>query len=387
MKSKDDLVLHDDWSVLVSFLPYGWKEKAKELGALRRCRRFADAEPLLRTLLIHLADGCSLRETAVRAEEGGIAAVSDVALLKRLKAAGEWMRWMACGLMDRWSGKPPSAVLNNRLRIRLIDGSLVQEPGSTGSSWRVHYSIQLPSLQCDEVHVEGPKTGESFKRFAVQEGDLLVADRGFAHHEGIAHVLNGGGDLLVRLSLTSLILEGEDGKAFPLLANLRSLSGTRIGDWDVWLRKGESVIAGRVCAIKKSREAAERARRHTYRDSNRKGHTVRPQTLESAEYTFVFTTVDRGRLKAADILELYRGRWQIEMAFKRLKSSIAIGHLKKTDLEAAKALIHGKLLVAFLIEALLTAAEKFSPWGYHIGEETQENQIPVEGNVLDASPG
>ena len=55
MKSKDDWVLQDDWSVLVTFLPYGWKEKVKELGAWRRCRRFADAEPLLRTLLIHLA--------------------------------------------------------------------------------------------------------------------------------------------------------------------------------------------------------------------------------------------------------------------------------------------------------------------------------------------
>ena len=386
MKSKDNWILQDDWSVLVTFLPCGWKEKAKELGALRRCRRFADAEPLLRTLLIHLADGCSLRETVVRAEEGQIATVSDVALLKRLKAAGEWMRWMARGLMDCWSWKSPPAILNNKLRIRLVDGSLVQEPGSTGSSWRIHYSIQLPSLQCDEVHVEGPKTGESFKRFAVQKGDLLVADRGFAHRDGIAHVVSSGGDVLVRLSLTSLTLEGEDGAPFPLLANLRGLSNIRIGDWDVWLRKGESVIAGRVCAIKKSRAAAERARRHAYRDSNRKGHAIRPQTLESAEYTFVFTTVDRGRLKAADILELYRGRWQIEMVFKRLKSIIAIGHLKKTDLEAAKAWIHGKLLVVFLIEALLAAAEKFSPWGYYIGMETQENQIFVEGDVLDASP-
>jgi len=292
------------------------------------------------------------------------------------------MRWMACGLMDCWNWKSPSAVLNNKLRIRLVDGSLVQEPGSTGSSWRIHYSIRLPSLQCDEVHVEGPKTGESFKRSAVQKGDLLVADCGFARRDGIAHIV-GGGDVLVRLSLT---LKGEDGTPFPLLANLHSLSNTKIGDWDVWLRKGESVIAGRVCAIKKSCAASERARRHAHRDSNRKGHTIRPQTLESAEYTFIFTTVDRGRLKAADILELYRGRWQIEMTFKRLKPIIAIGHLKKTDLEAAKAWIHGKLLVVFLIEALLAAAEESFPWGYYIGEETQENQIPVEGDVLDASP-
>ena len=48
----------DDWDVVLAFLPEGWEQKAKELGALRRCRRFKDPGVLLRTLLIHLADGC-----------------------------------------------------------------------------------------------------------------------------------------------------------------------------------------------------------------------------------------------------------------------------------------------------------------------------------------
>ncbi len=123
----------DDWDVLQSFLPLGWQERARELGALRRCRKFADAEILLRTLLIHLADGCSLRETAVRAEQGRLVSVSDVALLKRLKGSGEWMRWMAIGLMESWVSKPPTAFLRQNLRIRMIDSSSIQEPGSTGT--------------------------------------------------------------------------------------------------------------------------------------------------------------------------------------------------------------------------------------------------------------
>jgi len=81
----------ENWDVVLTFLPGGWEEKAKELGALLRCRGFTNAEALLRTLLIHLADGCSLRETAVRAKSGEIASISDVALLKRLKASGEWL--------------------------------------------------------------------------------------------------------------------------------------------------------------------------------------------------------------------------------------------------------------------------------------------------------
>ena len=115
-----------------------------------------------------------------------------------------------------------------------------------------------------------------------------------------------------------------------------------------------------------------------------KGQLVRPETVESAAYIFVFTTLDR-RFNPTTILEIYRGRWQIELTFKRLKSIIGIGHLKKTDLEAAKAWIHGKLLVAFLIEALIVAAERFFPWGYPICKTYPEVAMPLERNLINAS--
>lgn len=375
----------EDWEALLAFLPWGWQDKAKELGALRRCRKFASAEALLRTLLIHLADGCSLRETAVRARYGNIASASDVALLKRLKASGEWLRWMAVEIMSEWVERQPSAIFGKDLHVRIIDGSTIQEPGSTGSTWRIHYSIHLPSLQCDEVHVTAPEVGESFKRFTVHPGELFIGDRGFAHREGISHVINGGGDVLVRINLTNLPLAEADGTPFPLLARLRTLTGARLGDWDVWMPYNNALIPGRVCAIKKNKQAAESARRKALKENGRKGHTVRPETVEAAGYTFVFTTLDR-RFNPTTILEIYRGRWQIELVFKRLKSIIGLGHLKKTDTEAAKAWIHGKLFVAFLIEALIIAGERFFPWGYPICRDLQEVPVSLEGNFINASP-
>jgi hypothetical protein len=87
----------------------------------------------------------------------------------------------------------------------------------------------------------------------------------------------------------------------------------------------------------------------------------------------------------ATVLEIYRGRWQIELAFKRLKSIIALGHLRKTDLEGAKAWLHGKLLVAFLIEALIIAGERFFPWGYPIVQEPPAAPLYLERNIAHAS--
>jgi hypothetical protein len=368
MENPNLLDQEQDWPYLLTFLPNGWQQKAKEQGALLRSRNFPNSEILLRILLIHLADGCSLRETVARAKAGGLVSITDVALLKRLKSSGEWLRWMAQELMKTWIEKQPTSVFTSMHNIRIIDGSSIQEPGSTGSNWRLHYSICLPSLRCDEVYVTSPKIGESFKRFTVKPGDLFLGDRGYAHRAGILHVTNGGGDVLVRLNLTNVPLATSDGQPFELLEHLRSLTGTKIGDWKVWVPFESTLVPGRICAIKKNKEATEKARKKALKENGRKGAKVKPETIESAGYIFVFTTLD-DEIKPATILEMYRGRWQIELVFKRLKSIIGLGHLKKTDAEAAKAWIHGKLLVAFLIEALIVAGETFFPWGYPISTD------------------
>ena len=72
---------------------------------------------------------------------------------------------------------------------------------------------------------------------------------------------------------------------------------------------------------------------------------------------------------------MYRGRWQVEIAFKRLKSIMGLGHLKKTDIDAAKSWIHGKLFVSFLIEALIAGGESFFPWGYPLCQRVEA--LPV----------
>lgn len=377
----------EDWQVVLRVLPLGWQKKARELGALRRYREFADAATLLRVLLIHLAEGCSLRETAVRAAEGRLVTVSDVALLKRLRVSGEWFRWMGEELMRRWmTARPVLPLLGAGWRVRIVDGSTVNEPGATGSTWRLHYAVGLPALACEEVHVTATSVGESLRRFHVAAGDLLIADRGFATRNGVRHVHQHGGAVIVRLNLTNLPLSDRDGQPFALLSQLRTLNVDQIGDWPVAVsqdKKGSPPITGRVCAIKKSQTAAERSRVKAERESRRGGHQVQPETLEAAEYIFVFTTL-AADIPAPAILEMYRGRWQVELTFKRLKSLLALGHLKKVDPQGAKAWLQGKLLVAILIETLIALAERFFPWGYPLVPDSAS--LPLAGNLTHAAP-
>ena len=361
----NEKTLNEDWDVLTSFFPEGWEDKAFETGALLRRRKIDSPKTLLRLLLIHLADGMSLRTTSAYAREANLCDINDAALLHRLRSSGEWLRWMAASLYENSVIQIRPFGFAAKHRVRLIDASLISEPGSTGSDWRLHYSINLEDLYCDTFEVTDKHTGESFRNFQAQSHDLLVADRGYCNRRGILHVVNQDADVLVRFNSTTLPLFNHRGGRVRVLDKLRTLKGKSVGDWNVYLTNdnGEKV-SGRLCAIRKSRESIEKAHKKILQDASKKQRTPKPETFEYAEYVILFTTVNRHRLKKNDVMELYRARWQIELSFKRLKGIMKLGHLHKIDPESCKAWLHGKMFVAMLVESIYQEAEFFSPWGY-----------------------
>ena len=364
-----------DWEVVMQMLPAQWEAKAGELGAVRRLRGFASVGSLLRVLLIHLADGCSLRETAVRASAGGLAAVSDVALLKRLRGCGAWFEWMARELAGGMALPSAGDALLPGRRVRLVDGSSVCEPGATGSTWRLHYALNLHTLSCDEVHVSEASVGESLTHFDIRAGDVIMADRGFAKRSGLRHVVQRKGDVVLRTGLTQLPLHDRRGRRLEMLPLLRKLAIGQAADWPARVQDDSGAVAVRVCAYKKTAAQTLAAQQAIQQEARKKQRKVQPQTLEAAGYVIVVTTL--AEPSAATIMEFYRRRWQIELAFKRLKSLLQLGHLKKFDKEGARAWLQGKLLVACLIEKLILTAERFSPWGY-AASDSSSTAAPLE---------
>jgi len=359
-----------EWELLASLLPVGWRELAKETGAVRR-RRGEMQEPkvLLQVLLLHVATGLSLKQAAARATAQGLAKLSDVALLKRLRSSEGFLRELSRRLFSdsRFGGGALPLLAGHRLRA--VDATTVKEPGSTGTDWRVHYSISLPEMACDFYEVTDDKGGETYIRVPVHSGDVLLGDRGYCHREGVAQVLKQGGDVIVRLSSNSFpLLQAADLSDFPLLPSLRGLSGHTPSEWAVCFVAQQTLWNARLCAVRKSPAVAERAKQKLLRDAARKGKTVQPQTLEAAEYLFVLTTLPEEEATAEQVLHLYRARWQIELCFKRLKSLLRLGHVPKRADVSARAFIQGKLLTALLIERLLLQARFFSPWGFDLAK-------------------
>ncbi len=148
----------------------------------------------------------------------------------------------------------------------------------------------------------------------------------------------------------------EDGHRVELLPSLRELAAGEVLDVTLHYysepRKPASAKPLRICAIRKSPEQAERAKRKTRRKM-RAPHKkpLDPAAIEMSEYFVVGTSLPTDTFSSAQVLELYRLRWQL-------------GQLTKTDSESCRAWLYGKMLYALLCYAIVDKGRSFSPWGY-----------------------
>ena len=364
-------ILDENWNTLLSLLPENWEELAVSTGAMtRKMRNFKSAEAILRTLLLHIARGYSLRETVVRAKASGLASVSDVALLKRLRLAENWLKELCCSLLQERGLKLPQE--KRQFNIRLVDGTVIKEPGKTGSQWRLDYSISLPNFRCDYFDLtstKGKGTSENFQRMPVSANDCLIADRAFSDAADIHYLREHDAHVLVRVNTRSLPFFKEDkaDERFDLLKAVQTLKITGdVGEWQVYVRAptADTSVRGRLCVVRKSEQAIEISLKKLRRAASKEQRSLQEQTLEYAKYVIVFTTLPKRSFAAYEILNWYRIRWQIELVFKRFKSLAKLGHLPKHDDGSSRAWLYGKLFVCLLTEKLVTYSSAISPWGY-----------------------
>jgi len=227
---------------------------ARQSGAVERLRGFPSPEVLLRILMLHVARGYSLRETVACAKLASWSDISDVALLKRLRNSKEWLRLLCVELLRENLAYRLEEPISRTIRI--VDGTIVREPGKTGSQWRILYSIRLPTLVCDFFEVTatmGEGNGESLNRLPVGPHELILADAGYCSVTGIEYVWQRGADVLVRINPQSFVAYSASGRRISLLRRLRTLSKVvQLGEWGVVLHGQGSAIAGRLCAVRKS---------------------------------------------------------------------------------------------------------------------------------------
>lgn len=390
VRSMTPEALEQEWKTLLTMLPSDLERRACATGALRRRREVKSAADLVRLAFVYGLCDFSLRATASWAQERGLANLSDVAVLKRLKNAAPFLSELltqqlaARTLLPSLGVVPPTGPVGVR-RVRLVDATCASRPGATGTDWRVHLGFDLPTLCIDHAELTDASGGETFCRLPILAGDLLVGDRGYSHRRGLVAVAGAKGHVIVRLNWHNVPLQDRTGRPLDLLATLATLAPGEVGEWSVQTaphpKEALPAVEGRVIAVAKTLPEAEAARRRLRQQAKKKGKTVSPSTLAAAGYFFVFTTLAPAQLAARAVLELYRFRWQIELLFKRLKGLLAFEELTAKDEALCRATLLTKLLGALLVDALSGEALRgvaFSPWG--------ERALGSEGQLLAGLP-
>lgn len=352
-----------DWPALLSKL-----ERVIDLGATARTTRalvrrrgVGDAETLLRLALAYGPGGMSLRSAAAWAGLNGVAAISDVALLKRLRGSADWLGDIAGALLRKASDPGDAAVAR---RLRIVDGSSISRPGSAGTDFRLHAAYEPALARFTHLELTDVHGGESFSRIPIAPGDIVLGDRAYARAPALHEVVSAGADFIVRMAWSNVRLTSLDGRLIDWNAIYGTMMPGDVCEHQVRVeysgpgcrQRGKPLFHARLIVRRKDEEATARAAKATRRRHQKRadGKSMHPLTVATSGFLLLLTSMPADEMTAEDVWKTYRLRWQVEIAFKRLKSGLGIHRLPARDERLSRSWLMAHLIVALLIDEAVT---------------------------------
>ena len=353
-----------DWQIIVERLggAKALEASARETKAFLRPRVIGSAEELLRLILAYCLGERGLRLTCAWATASGLADISNVALLYRLRQCGDWLSLLIGRVLSTYAPEAGKGRL-----IRLIDATNVPQAGAAAKKknrvWRVHSAFDLPAERFGHFELTDHRESERLDRIPAIKGEIRIADRVYLQPDHMASVLDAGADIVVRAGWKSARWLDAEAEALDLPELLRKNAQAGRIDRPIGLaRKGHTPLDLRLVAIRKPPETAEAAKAKARRAAQRGGHQISKDTLTAAEWMLLITSLDAETFSTDDVLALYRLRWRIELGFKRLKSVIGLKGPPGEDERSARPWVLAHLLMILLLEPLVDAFEDSPRW-------------------------
>ena len=106
--------------------------------------------------------------------------------MKALRNSEEWLKSLCKNLHS--NNEVPAL---SGFKMKICDSTIVTEQGKTGSQWRIHYGISLPSFDCSHFLLtssKGKGNGESLSKYPVGPDDCFIADRGYSRFDDISYI-------------------------------------------------------------------------------------------------------------------------------------------------------------------------------------------------------
>lgn len=339
---------------LLQALPVELESHARAHGALQRARKLTSAAQLLRLVLGYCGLDWTLREAAGQFTLLG-QRLTDMAVRYRLCTALPWIRALLEQLMSAWL----PAATPGHLRFVVIDATTVQGPGATGTWYRLHVALDLVRLRLLHVALTDAHQGEGWDYYPLQEGDVVLVDRAYNQPRPLIEQADRGVSVVVRYNPHGMRVYEDSGVAIDVAQWLREQPAT-VHCRAVRISTDDAYLDATLHAWRLPSQAAAEARRRVRERARKKGRTPRAASLYLAQWVLVLSTLPATLLSTDTIMQLYRARWQAELAMKRLKSLLDLDRLRAREgSPLAELYLHGKLLYAWLLEQ---RAQRRRPW-------------------------
>lgn len=327
-------------------LPSNYQEMAYEFKAFSRPRKIRSPLQLLELVMLYCGMDFSLRSCAGQiAQMQGY--ISDTAVNDRLEACVPWVKAMLASVFGF-----ESIVNNGSLRIIIIDGSTVQEPGATQTTYRLHIAIDLVSLTFHQVELTTDKEGEHLGHYHLGEGDVVLLDRGYNQPKTLVPFIDDGGEVILRYNPhgMNLFSRNEEMTKINWQEELFQLD-EKPAAIPVYLCHNNKRIEGYLHAIPLPKEKAKEARRTARQRAKKKGRTASKRVLYISGWVLVFTSLPLEVIDTETASDIYRVRWQVELVIKRMKSLLNIDKLRAfKESKLADLYLYGKLLYIVVVE-------------------------------------
>ena len=230
---------------------------------------------------------------------------------------------------------------------------MVCSPGKSNKKYRTLHSVYDVVAQCFvTTEVTDRHVSEHLDVGSVQSNEIRLGDRGYARHTNLSAVVDAGGHYVVRFGARSFGMNDNEGNKILLWQLCKRAEAAGTIDMDVQIIKGRSgkCLPARIVIMPLPPEQAEAAREKMRKNMRKWERNVTEEALVTAGCIMLVTSLPRKTWSSDDILELYRQRWQIELAFKRLKSILDLERLRAFDADLTYAWINAVLLVALILE-------------------------------------
>lgn len=343
-------------ATLLREMPEGYEQACFDTGAIQRKRDIKNPDDLMMLNLFHLMTGCSLVDISTISKMSQIGDISDVAFMKRFKNCNDWFKWIIDKIVTGGLISYEAPKLLKKYRILAVDASEVKEKGRSSRLYRLHFALDITKMEAAIYRITTSQIGEKLNNFSFSKNDLILADRGYATTTGIEYCKKQGVDFILRANANNIRFCNKEGSIIDIRDKV---IGFESGEENVYAKTKEGdIIPVRICFKKKDEKSIEKTKKKLRRYQVKHQFKMSDKTKLFNEYIVVVTSL-KSDIKAEEVLELYRYRWQVELYFKRLKSILDYGELPKKKEESVFAWLNGKLMIALLIEKVISKVSFF----------------------------